>query len=546
MHMKFYTTILAGLLCATCASAQDLAAPVFPTPAYFRQHFSTPPARVELQPPVRLSEFVVDGKLELSLRSYLELVMANNTDVTIQKVTVEFQKNAITRAFGRFDPTLQASFSSTRTRSPSTDVLQGAATLSQLSQPADFAYQQTLDTGTQYNVGFRGSKSASNSSFSTFNPALNARLSFGFTQPLIRNRGRSITRLPILIARSRLRASEYSLRDQLIRLLVTAENAYWDVVGARENITVQEESLKLRNEALKRAERELELGARSPLDIYQPQADYASAEIAQAEDALRRQIGADLDPQFRNMPVALTETVSPPTDVGPIDKEATVEKALATRPDLRSTRQNLETDQLSIKSATNALRPDLSLTGSYISTGRGGTYYEKSNVFNDAGDPSTIIQVTPGGFGNALSQLFGFGFPTYALGITLRLPLRDRAASADLADAVLQKRLDTLRARSAEQSIRLEVLNAISQVESSREAVKLAIVARDLAQKTLEAEQKKYELGTTELFFVLDAQTKLTTAQSRLVTESIDYRRNLLDLLRYTGELLEQRGIAVQ
>ncbi len=543
-----FVLILSGLLCAVGGWAQD--APVFPTGAYFRHHFSTPSARVELAPPARLADFVADGKLELSLRSFLELVMANNTDITIQKVTIELQRNAITRVFAKFDPSLQATFTSTRANSPASDLLAGAATVSQLTQPAVFNYQQTLQTGTQYTMGFSGVKSATNSSFATFNPSLTARLSFGFTQPLLRGRGMEITRLPILVARSRLRSGEHNLRDQVLRLLVAAESAYWDVVGARENLKVQEQALALREASLKLAQRELELGALSPLDIYQPQADRAAAEIqvsqaryrlAQTEDALRKQIGADLDPQFRNLPVVLTETALPPEDAAPLDREALVSKALAMRPDLLATVENLQTDDFNLRGATDGLRPDLSLTGSYTSSGRGGNLLPVQG--NGGGGSGQMI---PGGFGDALSQLFGFNFPTYAFGLTLRLPIRDRAASANLADAVVQKRLDTLRQRSLEQAIRLDVLNAISQVESSREAVKLAVIARDLAQKNLEAEQKKYELGTTILFFVLDAQNRLTTAESRLQTESINYRRNQLGLLRSTGELLEQRGIQIQ
>ncbi len=545
--------ILPWLFCAAGLFAQD--APVFPSPTYFREHFSVPRTRVELQSPVRLSDFAIGGALELSLRSYLELVMANNTDIEIQKVTLEFQKNAIQRAFARFDPNLTASFNSRRTKSPASDVLAGAATINQLSQPANFNYQQTLESGTQYSVGFSASKASTNSAFSTFNPALNAQLSFGFTQPLLRNRGAYVTRLPILIARGRLRAGEYNLRDQLIRLLATAENAYWDVIEARENVKVQEESLNLRTKALERAERELELGALSPLEIFQPRADKAAAEIqvsqaryrlAQFEDALRRQMGADLDPQIRHLPIILTENVMPPVDTGPLNREELVERAFRTRPDLRSTIQSLETDDLSIKSASNSLKPDLSLTGSYASSGRGGTYFQRTNVFTGTGSQSTVVNMIPGGIGDALDQLFGFNFPTYSIGLTLRLPIRDRAARTDLADALLQKRLDSLRARTTEQSIRLQVLNAISQVESSREAVKLAVVARDLAQKNLEADQQRFDLGVIVLFFLLDSQNRLTVAQSRLVTESINYRRNLLNLLRYTGELLDERGVTIQ
>jgi len=456
------------------------------------------------------------------------------------------------KAFGTFDPALQASFNSTRSRSASTSALQGATLLSQLSQRADFTYGQTLQSGTQFNVRFNGAKNASNDVFSTFNPALNAELSFGFAQPLLRNRGAYITRLPVMIARSQLRRNEYDLKDQLMRLISQAETAYWDVVETRERLRVQEENLKLADAALKRSQRELELGAIPQLDIYRPQQQYASAEVqvsqfryqlAQREDALRRQIGADLDPVVRKLPLVLTETVSPVVDERPLDSDALVERALATRPDLKSALQTLDVDELSIQSATNALRPDLSLTGGYSARGRGGTFYQRTNVFGGTGQ---VVTTVPGGFGDALDQLFGFGIPTYQFGLTLRLPLRDRRAQGDLADAIVRKRTDALRARSTEQAVRLEVLNAVNQLESSKAGVNLARIARDFAQKNLEAEQKKYDLGASYIFFVLQAQTDLTAAEAELVRQSISYRRAVLNLLRVTGELLDERGIVVQ
>ena len=179
-------------------------------------------------------------------------------------------------------------------------------TLNQLSQPLQLQYSQLLQTGTQYNITFLGTKTSSNSSFSTFNPQLTSSLNFNMAQPLLRGRGMYITRLPISIAKSKLRSADYAFQDQLIQLVAAAENAYWDVVSARETLRVQEESLKLADAALKRAQKELELGATSPLEIYQPEANYANAELsvvqaryrlAQVEDALRRQMGADLDPK---------------------------------------------------------------------------------------------------------------------------------------------------------------------------------------------------------------------------------------------------------
>ena len=170
----------------------------------------------------------------------------------------------------------------------------------------------------------------------------------------------------------------------------------------------------------------------------------------------------------------------------------------------------------------------------------------RSNVFNDVGSRSTITQVLPGGFGDSVDQLFGFGFPVYGFGLRLRLPIKNRAASADMADALVNKKRDALQARSAEQQIRLDVLQAVNQVESSKTAVNLAVKSRDFAQLRLDAENKKYELGTSQIFLVLQAQNDLINAESNVVVQSLAYRRNILALLRTTGELLPERGVAIK
>jgi outer membrane protein TolC len=327
------------------------------------------------------------------------------------------------------------------------------------------------------------------------------------------------------------------------------------VVQARENLRVNESALDLADQALKRSQLELKLGAMSPLDIYNPQQQYATAEIGvsqarfflqQQEDALRKQIAADLDPDIRKLPLVLTETVLPTADAPPVDAEMAVEKALSMRPELKSALQSLDVDDLQIRSAQNGLLPDLSLTGSYTAQGQGGTAYQRTNVFTANGNQSQITRIIPGTFNDSLSQMFGLGYPVYAFGLSLRLPIRNRAASADMADAVLQKRRDTLTLRTIEQQVRLDILQAASQVESSKAAVKLALVAQDFSRKYLDAEQKKYELGTSTIFFVLQAQQALVNAQSAVVQNSVQYRKNLLNLLRRTGELLDARDISVQ
>ena len=531
----------------------ELAAyPKFGTKDYIRTIFRRDTPKFELQGPVKLQDYVSGSKLELSLKAYLELVLNNGTDIQIQRLILEIPKNAIMRSFSIFDPQFVGRFNAIRTKTVTTDVLAGASTLSSLSQPLTLNWQQTAPTGTVYAINYGASKNSTNSAFANLNPAYGSNLNLSFSQPLVRGRDLQVLRAPILLAKSRLRGSEFAFQDQIQQLLTNAENAYWDVIGARENLKVQEQALALADTSLKRAQRELELGALPALEIFQPQAVYARAEIlvtqaryrlAQTEDALRRQMGIDLDPELRKLAIELTESVLPPTDNKPFDKESLIADALRVRPDLLNQRQQLDIDDINLRVTSDSMRPDFSFFGNYSSQGRGGPTLRRQTIFNPDGTSSPVLSSIPGGFGDAFDQMLGFGFPIIGGGIQLRLPIRDRNASANYADAVVSKRLDQLRIRSVEQNVRLDVLNAVNQVENSRASVDLAKIAADLAQKRVEADQKRYELGTITLFFLLDSQNALTQAQSDLVTQSVQYRRNLLNLYRRTGTLLTERGI---
>ena len=155
---------------------------------------------------------------------------------------------------------------------------------------------------------------------------------------------------------------------------------------------------------------------------------------------------------------------------------------------------------------------------------------------------NTIVSVIPGGLGDSLDQLFGFGYPVYGFGLALQLADPRPPASADYADAVVSKRLELLRLRSMEQNARLEVLNAITQVENSKASIELAKIALDLAQKRVDADQKRYDLGTITLFFLLDSQTQLTQAQSTLVNQTVQHRRNLDESAPHDGRSADGAG----
>jgi outer membrane protein len=560
MKMKL---IAFAVICAVCLCAQtpvapkssffqkltspwqDSVVPAFPTPAYFKKMASNPSTHIELQPPARLADYVQNGKLVLSLKAYLDLVMSNNTDVSIQRLTVERSKNSLLSAFSRFDPTMSLSLSHGRSTSTSTDRFDQVSQLKSLSQSSSLNYNQLLSTGTTIGASLGLTKSTSNSANTTNNPNLGGTFGLNFSQPLLRGRSLDIVRMQITTARINLRSSELSNRDSMMTYVQTAETAYWDVVGARDSLSNAERALALQQISMDRSDKMLELGAMAELDIYQPRAQLEQSKISvsqakftlmRAEDALRRQMGADLDPAIRRLPIELTESVAPPEDTTVLDREALVQKALSSRPDLARALLTLQTDDLNLKQSVNNLRPQLTLTGSYNGSGTSGTRY-------NLGSP---IPVSVGGFSDALSTAFARENPRYTFGLNLSLPLHDRGAAANLANSLLSKKSDTLSLRRSEQQVRLDVLNAVTALESSREQVKLSKIQRDLAAQDRESWQKKFDLGTTEMYFVLDAQNRLATAEANLSTAYITYHRNELTLQRVTGELLERRGIVVE
>ncbi len=216
------------------------------------------------------------------------------------------------------------------------------------------------------------------------------------------------------------------------------------------------------------------------------------------------------------------------------------------RPDLKGAMQNIDIDDLRIQQSRNALLPNLSLLGNYTVNGRGGVLVQRTNVFTDDGCASSVLTTIPGGISDAFSQMFGFGFSSYQMGLRLTFPLKSRAASADMADAVVRKKQDALTVRNTQQAIRLGILNAITNLESSKESVQLAKVALDFANKNLDAANKKYELGTGLQLDVANAQDQKVQAESSVVTNQIQLRKNLINLLVQNGTLLDERSIVVQ
>jgi outer membrane protein TolC len=207
-------------------------------------------------------------------------------------------------------------------------------------------------------------------------------------------------------------------------------------------------------------------------------------------------------------------------------------KALANRPELDAQHLQLANDDLNIRIAHNSLEPDLRLTGIYESNGLGGNEINVNTV-----PPQVISQ---GGWNDALGQVFGFGFPGYGFGVSLTLPIKNHAGEANLGNALVAKRRDLYTDRRIRQSITLDVTNSVHQLEESKIDMEASKVALDLAQKNLQAEQRKYALGAQPIFFTLEAQTELAQAELSLVQAQVGYRLAVTAVEHATGDLLSR------
>ena len=505
--------------------------------------FATAQVRSDkLAGPERMRTYVVDGKLTLSLRDAIVLTLENNSSVRVQETQVESSKFALLGAHAPFDPIVTSSYNINSTTTAPFTALQGtggASTFENTSQAALFQYTQTLQSGTIVQANLNTNNNFTNNSFDIFNPYITSALNFQFTQPLLKNGWFFANRAPLVIARRNLQQSQATFQAEVNNNILQAVGQYWAVVEAKGNLDVAKASLEAAETTYKRDKRALELGALPPLDIYRSESQVALRRVQviqseytlkQAEDTLRMTIGADQDPFFQALDLTLTESPEPSGELRSIDTGAALQQALSKRPEFDAARAALANDETKIHLAHNHLRPELDLSGLYASNGLGGTQ------FNSLGVRSTS---------SSLNQMFQFIYPTYQAQLSLTLPLKNRAAKAEMGNALVSRRNDLYSERQVREQVTLDVTNAVHQLEQAKLTIVAGKESLDLSKKSMAAEQRKYEVGSSTIFLVLEAQTEVATAEQNLLQAEVGYQLAVAALDHSTGELLEPYHVQI-
>lgn len=519
------------------ATAGTLAA--FPVAA---QQVDTDVPTVPPEAPPALELAPDDGTLRLSIEEAIAIALERNPDLWVSRSSYRQNVFGAEGARGIFDLQLGAIVSTGESDAPTPVVVEGVPVLTTESGVWNFNLSQLTPFGGVASIDWSNSRLETNSLNVDVNPSFDSNVTLGFTQPLLDGFGREVTRNEILVAQQNQAIGRSTFEQQVIFTVQEVSNAYWGLVEAREQLEVAEEALGLAEELHSQNQIRVDVGTLAPLELVQSEAGVATQReaiitartaVGDAADQLRLLLNLDQGPLWMADLVPETEPDMEPVAV---DLDAAITAALSERAELTAAEAELERARLDATLARSLARPTLDLDLSYDLSGLGGDILLRDEDGN-------IIDVIPGGYDDALDQVTGRDFEGWRVGLEFAVPLQNRDARARRASADLALDSEEIQLHGLRQEIATEVRTAARNLDSAWEQVESARASRRLQERSLEAEQKRFDNGMSTSFQVLQVQNELTAARSREVSAITGYRRAIVEYQRAMGELLEASSI---
>lgn len=448
-----------------------------------------------------------------------------------------------------FDPLLTSTIGYQHTNTPqSNTVISGVPSLLQGTGEENFGYQQGFSTGTLLNVTFNNSRVTSNSTRTFLVPQLNSNFLIQARQHLLEGMSLASNRRFITIAKNNREIADEAFRQQVIFTVTQIETLYWNLVTAYEDEKAKERALTSAQQLESNNRKQVQAGTIAQIEIVNAQAQEAATQQALITSQTNLQLQQLLmknaitrnenDPVLANAGLIPTDRIQLPASEPVVPTQDLVNEALQHRPELAQARIDLSNRTISKRAARNALLPSVDLVANYGGTGLAGA---PNPNFTFTGTPSTANN---GGYFDALSA--ASGHPTYFAGVSVNIPIRNRAAQADQIRSELEYRQAEVRLQQLENTIAIDVRNAQFAVQQNRAAVDAALKAREFATQSLDAEQKKLSQGLSTTYNVLTQMSNVSTAESNLVNAMSAYESSKLQLDIVTGRTLETLGINIE
>jgi len=547
----------------------------------------------------RIDQLLRSGKLMLSLQDAISLALENNLAIDVERYTPWLDEVNLLRAKSGanglvpFDPTVTSNLNIQDSVTPLNNPLfagiipTATSTLSITAPPAlvqhignvNFQYNQYFPTGTEFQAGMTNNRTSTNfGSFNLYNPYLQSALTVTITQPLLRGFGILPSTRLIIEAKRTLKVGLSQLEQQVIATTTQVSNDYWELVYARENVKVQEAAVGVSQRLYEENSRRLQIGTLSSLDVLTAQSQLASDKQAlvqaqsvqlQDETTLLNDITKDpLDSPLLRAEIMPVTAISTPETGENIQIEDAVKEAWQKRPELKQAALNLENAGTDVKATKNELLPSLNIFGQYVASGLGGIqtttlttptgeFLAGLPVVDSAGVPvpglfqssevtTSSPVVFPGGLGQDLGRVFRGNYSSFEGGINLTLPIRNRAAQADNAQAMLNERQQKVQYRQEQNAIFVSVRNALIAMQEDRASLAAAEEARKLAVQTLQDEQEKYRLGASTSYNVVLRSRDVTSAEGVELRDRINLLEDELKFNQAMGRTLEVNQISLE
>ena len=460
---------------------------------------------------------------------------------------------------GCCDPVAGVQFGWDRRTSPLNYVLvSGIPVVTTQTSNAVAYYGQGFLTGTSYGVAINGYRQSTTSLNTLFNPVVPTGLTLGFDQQLLNGFGYRANAKFIRIAQNDLKLSNSVFRQQVITTVAQVLNLYWDYLAYKENVRVARQALTFSEKLLSDNKRQVEVGTLAPIEVVRAESEVASDQqnlivaqtsLQQQAELIKTALARKVDSDLINAQIDAVDKLPEPApdDIPALDQA--LKEALQNRPEVEQANLNVNYESIVIKANRNALLPTLTLFGTYAPTGLSGlssTLGPCPAGYTASGDQCVASSgsiarptiVSTQGFWQSMSQVFHGNYPDYSFGLTLQFPIRNRSAQADAARSLLEQRQLEEQLQRQKNQVEQDVRSAEIGVIQAKAQIQAAAKAVLLAQKTLDAEQKKFQLGESTVFLVIQAQRDLATAEGNEVKARSTYAKALTQFRQATATIL--------
>lgn len=447
------------------------------------------------------------------------------------------------------DPSLFAFASFQHASIPqSNTLLTGTDALIQDTRSFQASYSQTWDFGLTAQLAYATSHYHVNSNFFSWNPYTTGDVDLQITQNLLQGFGRAVNGRNIRVQRNNVKVSDLQFKEQVITTVSAALNLYWDLVSFSDDVRARQQEVDAAQQLLADNRRQVKIGALAEIEITRAQAQLYSSQqdlvvsqtnLQQQEIVLKNALcrngisAAGLD-SIHIVPLDKIEV--PATDaVGPLQE--LVNQAVTNRAEIAQARLNIESNQMNLVGIKNSLKPTLQAFAELTNNGLTGELTEAGMLTGGTG-------YLTGGYGNLLAQIARRNFPNYSAGFSLNIPLRNRAAQSDYATSQLELRQNQLNLRKNINQVTVDVQNAMIGLQQARVRFDAASKSRELQQETLTGDQRRYSLGASTVFQVIQDQRDLATSESSETQAKANYTHARIALDQALGTTLEVNHIS--